>query len=357
MKFDFVITKVVTDRGAVAKFPDAPRQQNSSLAAHSIADDGSVASNMPGGGTRLGDIPITGRGQPWADDEALRVDRRLHLRVVTTLRVGSLTRCDGEWPYLLSNLSAGGAMITCSAKLEFGEDVLLQLSNGRRVRGMVMWARQGRVGLKFHENASLVGLLAAATLAPGQQQRSPRFTTACPAKIAADGCVETANVLDISAGGLKIEMLSAVVGAAVSVKLPGLQVLQGLVVWAHGGRAGIAFRKCLSWDKLSRWYADHHIEIGRATSGFIGTLTAMIAAPATAAENAQQPSGQTRGSAEILDHVGLNIPSKINRSGASAEPGKLRSVDALVSISKSGPSSSGHPSGSGSSNAVIYQYN
>jgi hypothetical protein len=282
---------------------------------------------------------------------------------MTTLRVGMLTTSKGEWLCLVGNVSAGGSMIACSAELEPGEDVVLRLSNGRRLRGSVAWQRDGSLGLCFAESVPLTSLLAS-ELALGQQQRSPRLPAACAAQIGAEGRVETASVIDISEGGIKIEAGAATVGAPVAVALPGLSVLRGRIKWAQDGKAGIAFDERLSFDTLSRWYSEHRTGIARAAGGILGALATVLPPQAAVAETTQQASVQTYGTAEILDPVGVVIQSETKSSsapaktaGGSASTMSDRVVSTSTSPSSPSTSTSRRAAGSDGGDTLIYQYN
>ena len=49
----------------------------------------------------------------------------------------------------LANISASGAMVIVSAMPHIGEDVVLNVMGRGRVKGRVLWVRDGRIGVQF----------------------------------------------------------------------------------------------------------------------------------------------------------------------------------------------------------------
>lgn len=107
------------------------------------------------------DRPAKAPAKATAQSSDQRRHRRAHV-----LFSGSLTSGGRKCAALVLNLSAGGAMLQLSDRLDAAAKVTLRLARAVDFPGTVVWRRDGRIGLSFADApartaAILAGLLPA----------------------------------------------------------------------------------------------------------------------------------------------------------------------------------------------------
>lgn len=182
-------------------------------------------------------------------------ERRRQQRHLTILRVGALT-VDGERELcLVRNVSAGGVMAHVYRRVEVGTRVEIEIKNDESIPGTVIWEEDSNIGIEFDAKIDVPDLLASSkVLGDGRRARRPRVEIDRMAKVRWGSHVYFVHALDISQGGVKVEMETELpVEADVVVTLEGFRPLPGVVRWAHDGHVGISFIQIVPIGELCEW--------------------------------------------------------------------------------------------------------
>jgi hypothetical protein len=182
-------------------------------------------------------------------------ERRSEERAKFAVYRSAVLRWDGlEGLCLIRNISSGGLMGKVHAPLEPGQRIDVEMRSGASVSGRVVWSHANQIGIEFDERIDVHQALNAGFPSPqGPVQRMPRLNLPCPALLTNDGTRQVVTLLDLSQGGAKIEAAFMRPGDEVVLEVQGLAPHRGVVRWAHGGRAGMAFDNAVSFDTLARW--------------------------------------------------------------------------------------------------------
>jgi PilZ domain len=212
---------------------------------------------------------------------------------------GALTSGSVRRACSIRKLSAGGAILHCDHDVEIGERLELELMNGEHLGGRVAWRRGSEVGLSFDSQIDVFAIIAQDIVSqPGERRRMPRVETVCPALLDVDGRTQAVTTRDVSQGGVKLDVPFALAPEQkVTVTLDGLRPVEGVVRWAAGTLAGIAFLPELRWQELMLWLKD------RRKSAFHQVNAPFAPGPAPpAAEPAEANDEQG---------VALNLPARV----------------------------------------------
>jgi hypothetical protein len=188
-----------------------------------------------------GDVPAADAGRDSGDDVALWP--------------GALTSGSVRRACSIRKLSAGGAILHCDHDVEIGERLELELMNGEHLAGRVAWRRGSEVGLSFDSQIDVFAIIAQDIVSqPGERRRMPRVELVCSALLDIDGRTQAVTTRDVSQGGVKLDVPFALAPEQkVTVTLEGLRPVEGVVRWAAGTLAGIAFLPELRWQELMLW--------------------------------------------------------------------------------------------------------
>ena len=158
----------------------------------------------------------------------------------------------------IRRLSSAGAVIHADFEIQLDERLGLELENGQRLEGIVAWTSGSEAGLRFERPVDVFAIIARNMVnMPGERRRLPRIQVRCGAHLEAPSGAERAATIDISQGGIKLEArLKLEPGDAVTVTPEGLFPIPGVVRWARGGTAGIAFLPERNWQELMPWLKD-----------------------------------------------------------------------------------------------------
>jgi hypothetical protein len=231
-----------------------------------------------------GDVPAAEAGQE-GDDGALWP--------------GALTSGSVRRACAVRKLSAGGAILHCDHDVEPGERLELELMNGEQLAGHVAWRRGGEVGLSFDTQIDVFAIIAQDIVSqPGERRRMPRVELVCTALLEADGWTELVTTRDLSQGGVKIDVPHPLTAEQkVTVTVEGLRPVEGVVRWARGTLAGVAFLPELSWQELMLWLKERRKSAFREGS-------APFAPPPEASDD-DKPAEHDD------DSIALNLPARV----------------------------------------------
>lgn len=153
------------------------------------------------------------------------------------------------------NISPLGATLVATLDKSAGDEVALELGNGRRSAAKIAWIAGGEVGVSFVEPVDVVALINRSLVAqPVERRKMPRVEVRCAVRLKCGGKLTPAVLRNISAGGLQIEGDELPGrGTFVSVFVESLIVPPGEVVWQKGTLAGIELFEELSWTSMMPW--------------------------------------------------------------------------------------------------------
>jgi hypothetical protein len=173
-------------------------------------------------------------------------------RHLTLFRVGSIFLGEAHELCLVKNISAGGALIRAYCALEAGQELTVEIKEGRPVRGHVCWNRGSDYGIEFDSPIDVLELLTADS--EGRRPRMPRIEISSIGFIREGAVVHRAQLLNISQGGICAQVPNALtVGGPVTVSLNGLPPQPGIVRWCSSGRYGIGFNTVIGLPVLIEW--------------------------------------------------------------------------------------------------------
>jgi len=232
-----------------------------------------------------GEVPAAlGAGDPQDDD---------------ALREGALTSGSVRRACWVRKVSAGGAILHCEHEVSIGERLELELLNGERLAGRVVWQSGADIGLSFDMPVDVFAIIARDIVnQPGERRRMPRVEIVSQALLETESGTELVTTRDISQGGIKVDVpfpLSP--EQKVTVTLDGLHPVPGVVRWSQGNIVGIAFQPELPWQDLMLWIKEQrHVPRPEPSAGF--------AAQPTADPSLAPPP-------EIEDGIALNLPARV----------------------------------------------
>jgi len=182
-------------------------------------------------------------------------ERRRDPRHLTILRVGALIGAGGRELCLIRNISAGGLMAHVYSHHPRGEALAIELKGNQPIPGLVVWAEQSNIGLKFDEQIDVAEMLSNNSLLEnGIQPRLPRVEVDRLATVRCGARLSGVNTRDISQGGVKVETDEPLeVGAQIVISMDKFRPVQGVVRWCGEGLAGIAFHQLLPFGELMAW--------------------------------------------------------------------------------------------------------
>lgn len=162
---------------------------------------------------------------------------------------------EGQFACSLEKLTTVGATLCLSADLAPGDTITLELSNGQGIPGRMEWVTDGEAGILFDQPIDVIGTIARNLAAlPADRRHMPRVELRQTVAIRHDGRVWHGGTRNISQGGLGIDStLDLKRDDHVQLTLDGLRPLNGVVRWARGRQAGIAFDEDLGWQTLMPW--------------------------------------------------------------------------------------------------------
>ena len=215
------------------------------------------------------------------------------------LREGALTSGSVRSACWVRKVSAGGAILHCTHDVAIGERLELELLNGERLGGRVIWQSGADIGLSFDMPVDVFAIIARDIVnQPGERRRMPRVEIVSHALLETPGGTELVTTRDISQGGVKIDVpFPLAADQKVTVTLDGLHPVPGVVRWSKGNVAGIAFQPELGWQDLMLWIKEQRHAARNEPPAKLASPPAADAPPAPPPE--------------IEDGLALNLPARV----------------------------------------------
>lgn len=183
-------------------------------------------------------------------------ERRASERHLTLYRVGALLFGGTRELCLVKNISCGGALVRAYSNLKAGQRIALELKERQPIDGVVSWRRESDAGIEFDSTIDVLELLSGND--DEQRPRMPRVEIECAGFVRQGAIVHRILVKNISQGGLSAECKGELkAGAEVTVTLPELPPVAGMVRWGRSGGYGISFNSVLALPTLVAWLQRH----------------------------------------------------------------------------------------------------
>lgn len=184
-------------------------------------------------------------------------ERRSAERIWTMLRIAKLSTGAGDSFGIVRNVSAHGMMVEVHPGLAITGPVTIDFGVGRPLYGNLRWRENSTIGLQFADAVDVGKLLEKPGVdADGRTVRLPRIALRHPVTIACADTEFSCEIVDISLGGARISLGALLaVGSQVSVSIPLLGTIAGVVRWAADGNVGVSFNRAVSVRSLMAWLA------------------------------------------------------------------------------------------------------
>jgi hypothetical protein len=198
---------------------------------------------------------IEGTSYSFSRSTPVAGERRKDQRHLTILRVGTLVVGDRRELCLIRNISCGGLMAHVYSALGQGDRVAVELKGNQPLVGKVVWIEGSTAGIEFESTIDVEELLAAhRVLDNGWIARMPRVEVDRLAQLRIGARIYPVSTLDISQGGVKIEIDEAIEpGRDAVLILDGFRSMPCAVRWYKDGRAGISFNQVIPFHDLMGW--------------------------------------------------------------------------------------------------------
>jgi hypothetical protein len=142
----------------------------------------------------------------------------------------------------------------------------VELKQGDMVSGIAQWAENGLVGVAFDEPIDVVALLRGT--GDGPRPRMPRIDLECTALLRYDGKVFRTQVVNISQGGICLNVpLDLPASSDVVVTLDGLHAAAGVVKWMEAELCGIRFNRVFPVGELMQFLQELQQDERRRAAG------------------------------------------------------------------------------------------
>lgn len=191
-------------------------------------------------------------------------DRRTAERTTSVYRPVLIETAEFGGFCLVKNLSPGGMMGVVYTQFSAEQPVTIQFHPDHVISGMIVWSKEGRVGIRFNTRIDVDAVLhnLASKSVGTKINRAPRLPIEYPAEIEIRGRVRPIRLLDISQRGMKAVINYAVdPGDEVVVRLDGLEPHRAEVRWVEDGLAGLNFILPIGFEDLARWVIERQSQV------------------------------------------------------------------------------------------------
>lgn len=182
-------------------------------------------------------------------------ERRTQVRAATVFRPVLIEVDQFTGFCLVRNLSPLGLKGRVYTSFTPGMITTVQFHPRLSVTGLIIWCKDGEVGVRFERAIDVDQVLAelARNLVDGKVSRAPRLQIQSKAELAIGDRTLGIEVQDISQRGIKASASFVRPGDEVQVRLSGLEERKAIVRWTQPGTAGLNFLQPLSFETLARW--------------------------------------------------------------------------------------------------------
>ena len=203
-----------------------------------------------------------------SDDAAAEVlclsERRTGQDCLPVPSVGKLIHGGQDMICRVRDLSSNGFIAEVTPPPSQGSAVLLEMTEGEGLEGIVAWVRHESIGVEFIDPHEPGRILAGGRLAGDLRPRAARFRVHGYATVVVGLRQYDAAVLNISQKGMSIEMDHVLAtGQEIVAAVDGLDgYIKATVRWCRAGRIGVNFHESLGYNDLAHWlWADRNAEL------------------------------------------------------------------------------------------------
>ena len=155
----------------------------------------------------------------------------------------------------IRSVSPLGATLAGEIVAREREEIALELVTGQRPAATVEWVGGGEAGVRFKQAIDVLALINRTLISQPAERRSiPRVELRCGVHVKWGGNLCEAVLRNISARGMQVEGVGLPPrGTRVSIRIDGLNVPSGEVMWRKDTVAGIQLSEELGWALLMPW--------------------------------------------------------------------------------------------------------
>ena len=168
-------------------------------------------------------------------------DRRDAMRLRSVCRIAKIVRVDDSGLWMVRNISDGGMMLTTSVAVAEGEEITVILAEQLALDAHVVWVRDGKCGVEFHE--PIDGETTLRQLAEdkaARRYRPLRIALNAMAQAKFNHRLQTIQLVDLSQYGAGIAHNGSVTtGMRLDLLLASGIRREAIVRWSRDGRAGL----------------------------------------------------------------------------------------------------------------------
>ena len=182
-------------------------------------------------------------------------DRRAQPRAMAIFRPALIETDDFAGFCLIRNLSDSGLMAKVYAQFTEGEPVRISFNSDIITDGVIVWSKDGQIGIKFDTGIDVDDLLQKLSQShtAGKVNRAPRLQVECEGELLSGKHRIPMRLQDISQRGIKVNVSSVWPGDEVFVQLDGLEQRKAVVRWTQGRVAGLNFVRPVGFEELAEW--------------------------------------------------------------------------------------------------------
>lgn len=190
-------------------------------------------------------------------DDAVH-ERRRSVRHAAVNQIAKLRLPSGrEELCRLQDISAEGMRAQVYIALAAGAEIHVELRTAHGIRGRVVWARDGEIGVAFDEPIPAAAMLAHCSFEEtGGPVRPPRIKVDLRGLLRIGGATTMVDIGNLSQAGLQVaapDQLES--GAACTIALPRLPARAATVCWWRDGAAGLMLTDPFDYETFAAWRA------------------------------------------------------------------------------------------------------
>lgn len=173
------------------------------------------------------------------------------LRIIKVYRIARLSVDSDSGLSRIHDISNSGMTLVTSLDVSQGDSVVIALSDGIVLAGVVAWVLGARVGIHFIEEIDAATVLRSLAEKPSPQERPFRLSTNTVGVAVTSGGTKAIRVFDISQQGMKISHDGSLSpGERIKVALANGLERRGIVKWANDDLAGLRLLEPIAFHEL-----------------------------------------------------------------------------------------------------------